>query len=150
MDLTKAYDRVDRGLLWKLLRRLDIPPKMLAVIESLHEGARGRVRIDGKSSDWFDLSIGLRQGAIFSPTLFNIFFGEIIKQMRTKFRYEGLVGAQILFRRNGTIVSGARKFRWGDRNVELATIYEILFADDLVLLASTADELQRMIDKKFL
>ena len=28
----------------------------------------------------------------------------------------------------------------------MATIYEILFADDLVLLASTADELQRMID----
>jgi hypothetical protein len=145
IDLTKAYDRVDRKLLWKLLERLGVPPKMLASIKGLHDGARGRVRMDGMLSEWFDLSIGLRQGAVFSPTLFNIFFGEIIRQMKVKFKAENLVGARILFRRKGVGVSG-KKFKDGDSNVESAVIYEALFADDLELFAASGYELQRMIN----
>ena len=32
IDLTKAYDSVDRTLLWTVLARFGIPPRMLAVI----------------------------------------------------------------------------------------------------------------------
>ena len=32
IDLQKAYDSVDRELLWKLLTRLGAPAKMLAVV----------------------------------------------------------------------------------------------------------------------
>ena len=44
VDLTKAYDRVDRNLLWQILARIGVPAKMLAVIKGLHVGARGQVR----------------------------------------------------------------------------------------------------------
>ena len=146
VDLTKAYDRVDRQLLWKILERLGVPTKMLAAIKGLHEGARGRVKVDGVMSDWFELSVGLRQGAIFSPTLFNIFFGEIIRQMRIQFKSKGLVGAKIvIFRRKGIMSKGV-KLREGDVDTEVAHIFEALFADDLVLFASSAVELQEMID----
>ena len=90
IDLTKAYDRVDRKLLWKLLDKIGVPSKLKNVIQGLHDGARGRVRINGQFSEWFNLSIGLRQGAIFSPTLFNIFFGEIIRQMKIRFEQREL------------------------------------------------------------
>ena len=36
IDLTKAYDKVDRTLLWEILKRVGVPSKMLTVIKGLH------------------------------------------------------------------------------------------------------------------
>ena len=33
IDLQKAYDIVDRTLLWKVLTRIGVPPQMIAVIQ---------------------------------------------------------------------------------------------------------------------
>ena len=44
IDLQKAYDSVDRELLWVVLARFGVPEKMLTVIRQLHEGMRARVR----------------------------------------------------------------------------------------------------------
>eukprot|EP00752_Nemacystus_decipiens_P017313 g15509.t1 len=53
VDLTKAYDSVDRELLWDVLRRFGVPPKMPAVIRNFHDGMRARVRMDiGLLPDW--------------------------------------------------------------------------------------------------
>ena len=62
VDLTKAYDSVGRELLWGVLRRFGVPPKMLAVIRNFHDGMRARVRMErGFLSDWFEVLQGLRQ-----------------------------------------------------------------------------------------
>ena len=54
--LIKAYDSVDRELLWDVLRRFGVPPKMLVVIRNFHDGMRARVRMDsGLFSEWFDV-----------------------------------------------------------------------------------------------
>ena len=61
IDLTKAYDSVDRTLLWTVLARFGIPPRMLAVIRQFHDGMRACVRLDdGECSDMFDVEQGLR------------------------------------------------------------------------------------------
>ena len=46
VDLTKAYDFVDRTLLWDVLARFGVPPRMLAVIRQLHDGMQACVRLD--------------------------------------------------------------------------------------------------------
>ena len=46
IDLQKAYDSVDRELLWVVLARFGVPEKMLTVIGQFHEGMRARVRTD--------------------------------------------------------------------------------------------------------
>ena len=52
IDLTKAYDSVDRSLLWDVLARLGVPPRMLAVIRQFHDGMQACVRLDdGECSD---------------------------------------------------------------------------------------------------
>ena len=82
IDLTQAYDRVDRTTLWKILRLYGLPEKLVVLIAALHEGTMARVCIDGELSEPFLLKRGLKQGSLLSPYLFNIFFGVIINAAR--------------------------------------------------------------------
>ena len=79
IDLQKAYDSVDRELLWQALTCLGLPAKMLTVIRQFHEGKRACVRIDdGEYSESFDFTLGLRRGCVLSPLLFNVFLAAVI------------------------------------------------------------------------
>jgi hypothetical protein len=97
VDLTKAYDKVDRNTLWEVLKRRGIPPKLIQLIKSIHYycGAQAKVRVDGELSEAFNLDRGLKQGSVLAPLLFNIFFGAIMdavidrtKNLGVKFRYK--------------------------------------------------------------
>ena len=73
-DLAKAYDSVDRVLLWEVLARFGVPPRMIKVICMFHDGMRARVQLDdGDFSAWFNVCQVLRQGYVLSPPLFNIY-----------------------------------------------------------------------------
>ena len=62
IDLAKAYDSVDRVLLWEVLARLGVPPRRIKIIRMFHDGMRARVQLDdGDISAWFDVGQGLRQ-----------------------------------------------------------------------------------------
>ena len=79
IDLQKAYDTVDRTLLWQVLTRIGVPPQMIAVIQQFHDGMRACVRPDdGVCLNWFEVEQGLRQGYVLSPLLFNIFFAAVL------------------------------------------------------------------------
>ena len=70
IDLQKAYDTVDRTLLWQVLTRIGVPPQMIAIIQQFHDGMNACVRPDDVvCSDWFDVEQGLRQGCVLSPLL---------------------------------------------------------------------------------
>ena len=43
IDLQKAYDSVDRTLLWQVLARVGTPPQMIEVIRQFHDGMRACV-----------------------------------------------------------------------------------------------------------
>ena len=42
IDLSKAYDSVDRVLLWEVLARFAVPSRMIKVIRMFHDGIRSR------------------------------------------------------------------------------------------------------------
>jgi hypothetical protein len=86
VDLTKAYDRVDRGLLWKVLRRRGVPEKILRVNQQLHEGAMAKVRVDGELSGEFELCRGLKQGSAIAALLFNIYLGVVVEAVQQEAR----------------------------------------------------------------
>ena len=85
IDLQKAYDSVDRELLWVVLARFGVPEKMLTVIRQFHEGMRARVRTDDEHSERFDVTQGLRQGCVLSLLLFNIFFAAVTHAVVVRF-----------------------------------------------------------------
>ena len=65
IDFQKAYDTVDRTLLWQVLTRIGVPTQMIAVIQQFRDGMRACVRLDdGVCSDWFKVEQGLRQECV--------------------------------------------------------------------------------------
>ena len=89
IGLTKAYDSVDRTLLWTVLARFGVLQKMISVICQFHDGMRACVRLDGRvCSRWFAVEQGLRQGCVLAPLLFNIFFAAVINVASTRFKVD--------------------------------------------------------------
>ena len=77
-DLTKAFDSVDRNLLWSLLERIGCPPNFTRIIRSFHEGMCGRVSANGSLSAAFLIAIGLKQGCMLAPFLFILFYAAML------------------------------------------------------------------------
>ena len=119
VDLEKAYDKVPRDKLWECLREYNLSEELLRAIQALlYKRSRSCVRISGCKSESFDVTTGLRQGCILSPLLFIIFMDRISRRCTGP-------GVKL-------------------GNVEISKLF---FADDLVLLVSTAEDLQRLLDK---
>ena len=100
IDLTKAYDSVDRTVLWRVLARFGVPQNMISVIRQLRDGMRVCVRLDDRVySRWFAVEQGLRQGCVLTPLLFNIFFAAVINVASTRFKAdEGIIDTLVYLR----------------------------------------------------
>ena len=74
IDLTKAFDSVNRTGLWKLLAKVGCPDTFVDVIRSFHDAMMARVQDQGTQSDAFIVSNGTKQGCMMAPMLFSIMF----------------------------------------------------------------------------
>ena len=72
MDLEKAYDRVNRETLSQVLRMYDVGGKLLNSIKSIYVNSLACVRVKVSESECFRINIGVRQGYIMIPWLFNV------------------------------------------------------------------------------
>ena len=119
VDLEKAYDRVPRGILWGVLREYGVPGPLVRAIRSLYKQSESCVRILGAKSSTFSVGVGLRQGCPLSPILFVIFMDRISRRSR-----------------------GEESVRFGDLRIA-----SLLFADDVVLLATSDRDLQHALGR---
>jgi len=67
VDLQKAYDRVDRKMLWKVLSKYGVSTYLIQAIASLYEGSVACVRVNGVFTGWIDITKGVKQGCVMSP-----------------------------------------------------------------------------------
>ena len=74
IDLSKAFDTVNRLTLWKILLKLGCPERFVILIRSLHSGMKSRVSFNGTLSEEISINNGVKQGDISAPMLFNIYF----------------------------------------------------------------------------
>ena len=91
---------------------------------------------DGVFED-FQVRSGVRQGCVLSPLLFNCFMDRIVREA-TKVMDGGL---HIEYS-----TSGGLFLSYQHKTTALACIQDILYADDLTLVAETSRELQHMLD----
>src|SRR3989441_1602792 len=109
VDLEKAFDRVPREVLWWALRHVGVEKWMVNVIKSLYEGVTTAVKRNGEESESFEVKVGVHQGSVLSPILFNIAMQAIADNFK-----KGLP-------------------------------WDLLYADDLVLLAESKAELEKRL-----
>ena len=136
IDLQKAYDTVDRTLLWQVLTRIGVPPQLIAVIQQFHDGMRACVRPDdGVCSDWFEVQQGLRQGCVLSPLLFNIFFATVLTVVLQRFSEEPAILAELVrLKEPPTAMDYVRRAVWGT-----------LYADDACIVSRSPQGLAKMM-----
>ena len=78
IDFKKAFDRVWHAALWDTMRKYNISSNLIRVIEHLYNRDTSAVLSNGIVGDWFRTTVGVRQGCLLSPTLFNIFLERIM------------------------------------------------------------------------
>ncbi len=119
VDLEKAFDCVPRGILWRVIREYGVRGPLLRAVRSLYDRSRSLVRIAGSKSDLFPVHVGLRQGCPLSPVLFIIFMDRISRRSQ-----------------------GPEGVGFGEH-----AISSLLFADDVVVLATSDQDLQHALGR---
>ena len=60
------------------MKKYDISTSLIQVIKNPYSKATSAVPFNGSIGDWFRTTVGVRQGCLLSPTLFNIFLERIM------------------------------------------------------------------------
>ena len=117
VDFKKAFDSVwHQGLFYKL-ENLGIKGNLLDLVKDIYKKTQCAVKIDGKITDFFEFTKGVRQGCPLSPLLFNLYINDIFDLID-----------------NNTPVSP----ELNDKN----PINVLMYADDLVMFSESEDQLQ--------
>ena len=80
VDFKKAFDSVDREVIWRLMHHYGFPPKYITLIKELYEDATCQVIHDGKLTERFSVQTGVRQGCLLSPTIFLMVVDWVMRQ----------------------------------------------------------------------
>ena len=136
VDLTKAYDSVDRSALMAVLKSYGVPWQLVDIIQGLYSGTWCQVRTTDGMSEAFEVRSGVRQGCVLSPLLFNGFMDRILREMT-----ETLGGGLHI----DYAIGGGLFLSYRDKTSASSCVQDLLYADDVTLIAETRRELQHMI-----
>ncbi|KAJ4428794.1 hypothetical protein ANN_25787 [Periplaneta americana] len=118
VDLEKAFDRVDWNKLMGILKKIGVDWKERRLFSNLCTKQRVKVRIGEEISEGIEIGRGVPQGCPLSPTLFNIYLENLVKNC---------------FQNMGGVIVGGRRIKC------------IRFADDMALLAEEEMILKDML-----
>ena len=119
LDMSKAFDRVWRDGLFYLLWKFGVKGKIWRLICEMYKHVTNKVLFGGFQSDWYKQEYGVKQGCVLSPTLFNILMNELISELK-----KSNIGPQLIDQ----------------------TLNSLLFADDIVLMADSESNLEKLLD----
>ena len=140
IDLTKAYDTVNRRMLWKILAKLGIPGKVVKIIQNMHDGMKGKLSIEVGMSELFDIKNGLRQGCVLAPYLFNLYFAMVMAEA-----FRGIpdeAGVQINYKIEERLFD-LRRLR--TKQIQKECIRDLCYADDCGLIAHSLEHVQHLM-----
>ena len=59
-------------------------------MQSFYVDSRACVRVRNDVSEWFPLNVGLRQGCVMSPWLFNVYMDGVVREVNARVLGKGL------------------------------------------------------------
>ena len=122
IDFEKAFDNVQHSQLWTALERINVDGKFLNILKSVYNNTRSCIKVNHILTEFFNCSIGTRQGCVASPKNFSIFINDLINYLQNKCG-------------KGIFVSN-----------EIRELYALMFADDIPSFSDTVLRLQKQID----
>ena len=118
MDASKAFDRVRYSKLFSLLKSRNICPLIMRMFLVLYLANTAIVKWNGRLSNKFKISNGVKQGGVASSHLFSIYFDPLITAIRAS--------------RSGCHIGGM-------------ICNAFAYADDLIILCPTISSLKKII-----
>ena len=122
VDFQKAFDSVNRRLLYNVLHKNDAKRNLLKSIQSIYSNVKSCVKTAKCCTESFACLTWLRQGCNLSPILFILFINELPK----KFQEHGIRGIQLF--------------------PDIIELFMLLFVDDSVCIVDTIAGLQRQLN----
>ena len=153
IDLTKAYDSVDRILLWDVLARFGVPPRMLAVIRHFHDGMQACVRLDDGECLQISLTWGKvsGKGACSRHCCSTCFHGGTACDRETFLAGAAITDNMVQLQqkekgeKNGTSRTGKVDGRRGKEGEKVQRLWGMLYADDAGIVLRSSKGLERIM-----
>ena len=121
VDLTKAFDTVNRMFLMYKLQKINLSTKFINIVQSMYMDTQACIKTENGDTDNFPIQLGTRQGCNISPNLFNIFINDLPE----------------------TLTSNAAGSVFLNRLMKLNCL---MYADDIVLMSETKEGLKRSLN----
>ena len=115
--------------MWQMLRVYRVEGKLSKALQSFYVDSRACVQVGNDVSEWFPVNVGLRQGCVMYPGLFNVYMDGAVQEVNVRVLGKGL---EMLS------VNGGR-----------FEINQLLFADDTALVVDSEEKLCRLVSEFF-
>ena len=129
IDFKKAFDSINRKIMFAVLRHYGIPEAVVNAISVLYKNSKSAVMVDGGLSDPFDVTTGVLQGDVLAPFLFVVLVDYLLKAT-----------SQL----DSGVVTHPRR----SRRHPAKSLNDLHFADDIALLESSISRAQAQLTKR--
>ena len=140
IDFMKAFDSIDREMMFAILRHYGIPEQIVSAIRVLYDDSTSRVYVEGEFSEAFKITTGVLQGDVLAPFLFIIVIDYVSKQSEEDFGYVTHKGSAPRTSQRPTRSTSAIQCA-SERKLN-----DLAFADDVALLENSAVRAQKQLD----
>lgn len=151
VDFRKAYDMVHHDALTAVLRHMNMPERLVKVLEHRWRTRTTSITVNGVESDPIPQREGVGQGDVMSPILFNLFIESLFRELLSSPDFHG-----ITFGKGGTVSDEARPARPPPlngielvaadaaeaANCERLVLRALGYADDVAVPCSSTEQVQ--------
>ena len=139
IDLAKAFDSIDRALLFDMLAACGFPVNEVEIFESMYSSTTCAVRSGREVGEGFETSVGVQQGCISGSWCFCLFlhfvFDPILDELNE-------LGVSLRLRARDGRCLDARELRAG-KEAGVFGLGVLFIVDDTTLLSDTVEGLRR-------
>ena len=83
IDYEKAFDRINRSLLWHKLVDENVSSKFVRAVKSMYTDVKSCIKYKSILSGFFNSHMGLKQGDPNSPLMFMMFINDIVDNINS-------------------------------------------------------------------